>query len=56
MEHLEKGVDAEEMIAVGKKAQEAGVKLSTMILLGAGGREGSRRQAERWRGQRRREG
>lgn len=43
---LEKGVDAAEMIAVGKKAHEAGVKLSTMILLGAGGRGGSQQHAE----------
>ncbi|MAF64883.1 MAG: radical SAM protein [Planctomycetes bacterium] len=36
---LSKGVDAAEMIRVGCKPAEAGVKLSTMILLGAGGRE-----------------
>ena len=36
LERLVKGVDAAEMIRV---AGEAGVKLSTMILLGAGGRE-----------------
>lgn len=36
---LVKGVDAAEMIRVALKAQEAGVKLSTMVLLGAGGRE-----------------
>lgn len=35
---LEKGVDAAEMIRVAGKATEAGVKLSTMILLGAGNR------------------
>lgn len=35
---LVKGVDAAEMIRVALKAHEAGVKLSTMILLGAGGR------------------
>jgi radical SAM superfamily enzyme YgiQ (UPF0313 family) len=35
---LEKGVDSAEMVRVARKAQEAGVKLSTMILLGAGGR------------------
>jgi radical SAM superfamily enzyme YgiQ (UPF0313 family) len=35
---LEKGVDAAEMIRVANKAHAAGVKLSTMILLGAGGR------------------
>lgn len=38
LQRLEKGVDAQEMIRVGRKAGEAGVKLSTMILLGAGGR------------------
>ena len=42
---LEKGVDAAEMIRVASKATEAGVKLSTMILLGAGGRAGSRDHA-----------
>lgn len=35
---LNKGVDAGEMIACGRKVGEAGVRLSTMILLGAGGR------------------
>jgi radical SAM superfamily enzyme YgiQ (UPF0313 family) len=35
---LEKGVDSAAMIRVAGKASEAGVKLSTMILLGAGGR------------------
>jgi len=38
---LEKGVDAAEMIHVASKATEAGVSISTMILLGAGGRAGS---------------
>jgi radical SAM superfamily enzyme YgiQ (UPF0313 family) len=38
---LRKGVDAAEMIRVARKAHDAGVKLSTMILLGAGGRAGS---------------
>lgn len=38
---LEKGVDAAEMIRVASKATEAGVAISTMILLGAGGRAGS---------------
>lgn len=41
LERLKKGVDAAEMIRVANKAHEAGVKLSTMILLGAGGRERS---------------
>ena len=45
LEQLTKGVDAAEMIRVANKAQEAGVKLSTMILLGAGGRELSREHA-----------
>lgn len=36
---LDKGVDAAEMVRVAEKANAAGVKLSTMILLGAGGRE-----------------
>jgi radical SAM superfamily enzyme YgiQ (UPF0313 family) len=35
---LDKGVDAAEMVRVASKATEAGVKLSTMILLGAGNR------------------
>jgi radical SAM superfamily enzyme YgiQ (UPF0313 family) len=35
---LVKGVDAAEMVRVAQKAHEAGVKLSTMSLLGAGGR------------------
>lgn len=39
LSNLTKGVDAEEMIRVAQKANQAGVKLSTMILLGAGGRE-----------------
>jgi radical SAM superfamily enzyme YgiQ (UPF0313 family) len=42
---LEKGVDSAEMIRVANKATEAGIKLSTMILLGAGGRDGSREHA-----------
>jgi radical SAM superfamily enzyme YgiQ (UPF0313 family) len=36
---LAKGVDAAEMVRVAQKAHEAGVQLSTMILLGAGGRD-----------------
>jgi len=42
---LDKGVDAEEMIRVANKAHEAGVKLSTMILLGAGNRRLSQEHA-----------
>jgi len=36
---LDKGVTGDEMVAAAGKAHEAGVKLSTMILLGAGGPE-----------------
>ncbi len=43
--NLAKGVDSAEMIRVANKAQDAGVKLSTMILLGAGGRALSREHA-----------
>jgi len=39
LERLRKGVDSEEMIVCGRKVHQAGVRLSTMILLGAGGRE-----------------
>jgi len=46
LERLTKGVDAAEMIAAANKAHEAGVKLSTMILLGAGGRALSPEHAE----------
>jgi radical SAM superfamily enzyme YgiQ (UPF0313 family) len=45
LERLTKGVDAAEMIRVAAKATEAGVKLSTMLLLGAGGRALSREHA-----------
>ena len=37
LRRMAKGVDAAEMIRVARKATDAGVKLSTMILLGAGG-------------------
>jgi len=43
---LKKGVDAAEMVRVAAKAHEAGVELSTMVLLGAGGRALSREHAE----------
>jgi radical SAM superfamily enzyme YgiQ (UPF0313 family) len=46
LEELDKGVDGAEMTRVANKAHEAGVKLSTMILLGAGGRARSREHAE----------
>ena len=39
LERLVKGVDGEETIRVGRKVHEAGVALSTMVLLGAGGRD-----------------
>ena len=42
---LQKGVDSQQMIAVGLKAQAAGVKLSTMILLNGGGRKHSLQHA-----------
>jgi len=42
---LAKGVDAAEMVRVARKAHEAGVQLSTMILLGAGGKELAREHA-----------
>ncbi|MBK7642401.1 MAG: radical SAM protein [Planctomycetes bacterium] len=45
LEKLEKGVDSAEMIRVARKAGEAGVKLSTMILLGSGGRALSQEHA-----------
>lgn len=43
---LEKGVDAKQMVAVANKAHQAGVVLSTMILLGAGGRALSQAHAQ----------
>lgn len=45
LERLDKGVDAEEMIRVAAKAAAAGMKLSTMVLLGAGNRAGSHEHA-----------
>lgn len=42
---LVKGVDADTMVRVADKAHQAGVKLSTMILLGAGGRARSAEHA-----------
>ncbi|MDP6954508.1 MAG: radical SAM protein, partial [Planctomycetota bacterium] len=42
---LKKGVGGDEMIRVALKAHEAGVKLSTMILLGAGSRQNSKEHA-----------
>jgi radical SAM superfamily enzyme YgiQ (UPF0313 family) len=37
LRRMRKGVDAAEMVRVARKAHDAGAKLSTMILLGAGG-------------------
>lgn len=45
LEEMEKGVDSAEMIRVAKKANEAGVRLSVMILLGMGGFALSREHA-----------
>lgn len=42
---LDKGVDPGEMVDCARKATEAGVRLSTMVLLGAGGRGLSREHA-----------
>lgn len=39
LKRLKKGVDPEKMIRAGRRATDAGVKLSTMIILGAGGTE-----------------
>jgi radical SAM superfamily enzyme YgiQ (UPF0313 family) len=44
--HMEKGVDGAEMIRVARKANAAGIKLSTMILLGVAGRKGSDQHAK----------
>jgi radical SAM superfamily enzyme YgiQ (UPF0313 family) len=39
LRRLRKGVTPDQMIEAGRRAVEAGMKLSTMIILGAGGRE-----------------
>lgn len=39
LKRLNKGVNPEEMVQAGRRAVEAGMKLSTMIILGAGGIE-----------------
>jgi radical SAM superfamily enzyme YgiQ (UPF0313 family) len=46
LHNLKKGVDSQEMIDCAGKATAAGVKLSTMILLGAGGRELTQEHAQ----------
>jgi radical SAM superfamily enzyme YgiQ (UPF0313 family) len=45
LKRIDKGVDGAEMISCARKAVEAGVRLSTMVLLGAGGRELSHEHA-----------
>ena len=39
LKRLKKGVDPDKMVEAGRRAVEAGLKLSTMIILGAGGKE-----------------
>jgi len=46
LESINKGATAQEMIQVGKKAKEAGIKLSITVLLGIAGRDRSRIHAE----------
>ena len=45
LRRLNKGVDAERIVEAGRRAVEAGMKLSTMIILGAGGKELRREHA-----------
>lgn len=45
LRHVHKGTTAERTISAGQKALQAGMKLSTMILLGLGGQERSREHA-----------
>lgn len=46
LKSVNKGVTRSEMIEAGKRAKEAGIVLSVTVLLGLGGREGSRRHAQ----------
>jgi len=46
LKKINKGASSQDMIAMGKKAKAAGVKLSITVLLGIAGRERSRRHAE----------
>ena len=46
LKKINKGAASEKMIAMGKKAKEAGMKLSVTVLLGIAGRERSRIHAE----------
>ncbi len=47
LRHVNKGADAETMIAMGQKARRAGIKLSITVLLGLAGRERSEIHAEK---------
>lgn len=42
---VDKGVDRRQMIEAGRKVKDAGIPLSVTVLLGLGGREGSKRHA-----------
>jgi len=46
LKKINKGASSQNMIAMGKKAKAAGIKLSITVLLGIAGRERSRRHAE----------
>lgn len=46
LKRINKGSDAERMIAMGQKAKEAGFKISITVILGIAGRERSREHAE----------
>jgi len=46
LKNIKKGASSEKMIAMGKKAREAGIKLSITVLLGIAGRERSIIHAE----------
>lgn len=47
LKRMNKGATAETMIAMGKKARQAGIKLSLTVLLGLGGRERSEIHAQK---------
>jgi radical SAM superfamily enzyme YgiQ (UPF0313 family) len=46
LKKINKGATSQDMIEMGKKAKEAGIKLSITVLLGIAGRERSRKHAE----------
>jgi histone acetyltransferase (RNA polymerase elongator complex component) len=46
LERLNKGVDPDQMVEAGRRAVDGGMKLSTMIILGAGGTELKKVHAE----------